>query len=146
MKNFNRDQIQKLAGGESLAVEFGGESILLEPKDVQIERKVKEGLAAGNSGELTVALDTQLNENLLIEGLARELINKINTMRKEMGLEVTNRIRLILETTPRVKKCFEEYGNMISHEVLATDIQFCPCEGTLWDLNGEQTKISIQKV
>ena len=146
MKNFNRDQIQKLAGGESLAVEFGGEPILLEPKDVQIERKVKEGLAAGNSGELTVALDTQLNENLLIEGLARELINKINTMRKEMGLEVTNRIRLILETTPRVKKCFEEYGDMISHEVLARDVQFCSCEGTLWDLNGEQTKISIQKV
>ena len=112
---------------------------------MQIERKVKEGLAAGNSGELTVALDTELNENLLIEGLARELVNKINTIRKEMGLEVTNRIRLVLETTPRVEKCFEKYGEMISHEVLATDVQFCPCEGVLWDLNGEETKISIEK-
>ena len=57
---FDRKQIQTLAAGHTLKVEIGGESVELEPDDVQIERKVKEGLAAGNEGELTVALDTAL--------------------------------------------------------------------------------------
>ena len=145
MKDFTRDQIQTLAVGKTLAVEIGEEAVLLEPQDVQIERKVREGLAAGNSGDLTVALDTALTDELLLEALARELINKINTMRKEMGLAVTDRVLLTLETTSKVKKCFEKYGEMISHEVLALGITFSSCEGVLWDLNGEKTKILIEK-
>ena len=62
---------------------------------MQIERKVKEKLAAGNEGELTVALDTTLNDELLEEGLAREIVNKINTMRRDMGFEVTDRISFV---------------------------------------------------
>ncbi len=145
MQDFDRKQIQVLASGRNLKVDIGGESVELEPEDVQIERKVKEGLAAGNEGELTVALDTVLNEELLEEGLARELINKINTMRKELGFEVTDRIRISMQTTPRVEACFAKYGKMISHEVLALEVRFEPCEGTPWDLNGERTLISIHK-
>ena len=113
--------------------------------DVQIERKVKEGLAAGNEGDLTVALDTALDEELLREGLAREMVNKINTMRRDMGLEVVDRIRLRLQTTPRVEECFSQYKSYIAGEVLAVDIQFGPCEGTIWDLNGENTVIYLEK-
>ena len=112
---------------------------------MQIERKVKEGLAAGNAGELTVALDTALNEELLEEGLARELINKINTMRREMEFEVTDRIHIVMQTTPRVQACFKNHGEYISHEVFAVDVRFEKCEGTPWDLNGEETTISIHK-
>lgn len=145
MQKFDRKQIQALAAGKTVKVEIGGESVELEPGDVQIERKVKEGLAAGNEGELTVALDTALNEELLEEGLARELINKINTMRREMDFEVTDRIRICMQTTPRVIACFAKYKETICHEVLAVDVQFGKCEGTPWDLNGEETLISIQK-
>ncbi len=145
MQGFDRKQIQALAAGKSLKVEIGGEGVELEPQDVQIERKVKEGLAAGNEGELTVALDTALNEELLEEGLARELVNKINSMRRDLGFEVTDRIRLILETTPRVEACFKKYRDFITHEVLAIEVQFGSCEGTPWDLNGEKTQISIHK-
>ena len=60
------------------------------PQYVQIERKVEEGMAAGNEGELTVALDTALNEDLLEEGLAREVVNKINSMRRELGFGVSS--------------------------------------------------------
>lgn len=145
MQNFDRKQIQTLAAGRTLRVQIGGESVELEPADVQIERKVKEGLAAGNEGELTVALDTALNEELLEEGLARELVNKINTMRREMEFDVVDRIRLVLQTTPRVIACFAKYRDYICHEVLAVDVQFGKCEGTPWDLNGEETYISIHK-
>jgi isoleucyl-tRNA synthetase len=146
MQGFDRRQIQTLAAGGTVKVEIGGELVELEPSDVQIERKVKEGLAAGNEGELTVALDTALNEELLEEGLARELVNKINTMRREMEFDVVDRIRIVLQTTPRVTACFAKYRDYICHEVLAVDVQFDSCEGTPWDLNGEETIISIQKV
>jgi isoleucyl-tRNA synthetase len=146
LQGFDRKQIQALAAGRNVRVEIGGEMVELEPADVQIERKVKEGLAAGNEGELTVALDTALNDELLEEGLARELINKINTMRREMDFEVTDRIRIQMQTTPRVEACFAKFGKTISHEVLALDVKFGRCEGTPWDLNGEETLISIERV
>ncbi|MBU6383755.1 MAG: isoleucine--tRNA ligase [Verrucomicrobia bacterium] len=146
MQGFDRKQIQTLAKGGTLKVEIGGEPVELEPQDVQIERKVKEGVAAGNEGELTVALDTALNDALIEEGLAREIVNKINSMRKELGFEVTDRVRLALQTTPRVEACFKKYHDYISHEVLAVEIKFGKCEGTPWDLNGEETRICIHKM
>jgi len=143
IQGFDKKQIVKLSSEGLLKIEIEGVSVDLEPADVQIERKVKNGLAAGNVGELTVALDTALNEELLIEGLARELVNKINTMRREMDFEVTDRISIRMQTTSRLQQCYELYKSYIDGEVLAVDVQFGPCEGTLWDLNGEQTVISI---
>ncbi len=146
MQGFDRKQIQALASGHKLKVEIGGEMVELESADVQIERKVREGLAAGNEGELTVALDTALNDELLEEGLAREIVNKVNSMRRDMEFEVTDRIRIRMQTTPRVVACFTKYREYIAHEVLAMEVQFGDCEGTPWDLNGEETSISIHKV
>jgi len=146
MQGFDRKQIQTLAAGLTLKVQIGGELVELEPGDVQIERKVREGLAAGNEGELTVALDTELNEALLAEGLARELVNKINTMRRDLDFAITDRISIQMQTTPRVEECFARYKDYICGETLALKITFGPCEGTSWDLNGEATKISIFKV
>lgn len=146
IQNFNRQQMQTLMAGRPVTIQIGRETLELSVNDVQIERQVKEGLAAGNSGELTVALDIALNDELLKEGLAREIVNKINTMRREMNFEVIDRIRLTIETTPRVKECFEIYGAMIQNEVLAVDVQFQKTKGTLVDLNGEQAIIFVEKV
>jgi isoleucyl-tRNA synthetase len=88
-------------------------------------------------------LDTGLNEELLSEGLARELVNKINTMRREMDFEVTDRISILMQTTPRVEECYVQHKHYIDGEVLALDVQFGSCEGSSWDLNGEETVISI---
>jgi isoleucyl-tRNA synthetase len=145
MQNFSRKEIQTLAGGGRLSVMIEETQVELELQDVQIERKVKEGLAAGNEGELTVALDTELTPALIEEALARELINKINTMRKEMDFQVTDRIVIAMDTTSAVEACFKKYGEMISHEVLAVDVQFKKCEGTLMDLNGEGATMHIEK-
>jgi isoleucyl-tRNA synthetase len=67
-------------------------------------------------------------------------------MRREMGLEVTDRIVIRMQTTPRVEKCFAKYKSYIANDVLAVDVHFGKCEGTPWDLNGEETLISIEKV
>lgn len=145
IQGLDRKQIQVLSQGGKVHMDLGAIAIDLEAEDVQIERKVKEGLAAGNVGDLTVALDTTLNEELLIEGLARELVNKINTMRREIGFEVTDRIKVKMQTTERVVFCFSEHKDYILKEILAVDVRFEACEGVAWDLNGEPTVIAIEK-
>ncbi len=142
---FDRKQILTLASGQNLIVKIGDMDIEIEPGDVQIERKVNLGVAAGNEGDLTVALDTELNDDLLEEGLAREIVNKINTMRKEMDFQVTDRIKITIESTDRLRKCFNRFENYITHEVLAVHVQFGPCEGQLQDLNGEEAKIELSR-
>ena len=66
-------------------------------------------------------------------------------MRRDDGFAVSDRIRVVLETTERVKESFERHRKYICEEVLAVDVAFAPTEGTEWDLNGEPAKISISK-
>lgn len=142
---FDHLQLAKLLEGENVELIVEGEAIVITPEDVQVDRLVREGLVAANSGQITIALDTTLSEDLLIEGLARELINKINTMRREGGFAVTDRIHIHIETTERVRRSFEVFGSMITNEVLAVSVDFSPCDGTHWDLNGENAKIALAK-
>lgn len=66
-------------------------------------------------------------------------------MRREMGLEVTDRIRIQIQTTPRMEESLALYKETIAAEVLAVDFQIGPCEGALWDLNGEEARLTIEK-
>ncbi|MCB1112328.1 MAG: isoleucine--tRNA ligase [Chlamydiia bacterium] len=143
--NFDQNQLQTLFNGESLGIEVEGETIVLTPEDVEVDRSVQEGMIAANSGPITIVLNTELNDDLLLEGLAREVVNKLNTMRRDGGYEVTDRIDVTLETTDKVRECFEVHGNYIRKEALALSVNFSSCEGQAWDLNGEPAKIAITK-
>jgi isoleucyl-tRNA synthetase len=136
-------QLNALLKGGAVEIIVEGQTVPLTSEDVAIERKVKEGLVAATSQEMTIALDTALNEDLLLEGLAREIVNKVNTMRRDLGYAVTDRIAIQLKTTERVKKAFEIHREYIVHEVLATQVLFDCEEGTEWDLNGEPTLIAL---
>lgn len=147
ISGFGKKEIEQLIKeGGRVSISIEGEEVVLLPEDVQIERKVREGLAAAGQGAVTVAFDTGLTEDLLLEGLARELVNKVNTMRREQGLEVTDRIHLTIDSTPRVRKSFTLHQKYIEHEVLAIQVIFCSCpSGISVDLNGEMGLIQIQK-
>ncbi len=146
ISSFDRAMLSKLMDGEPVDISVEGQAITLEGEDVDVERQVREGLAAANSGKITIALETALSEELLIEGLAREVVNKVNTMRRDAGLDVADRIQLVVDSSERVKSCFEVHGDYIRHEVLAVDVVFTEApEGTEWDLNGEAAKLSIAK-
>lgn len=131
---------QILSGGTVSVLDF-----TIAAEDVAIERITKAGVVAATEGGLTIALDTELTSDLLLEGMARELVNKINTMRKEQNLEVTDRITLKLETTPRVKEALEKHRDYVCHEVLAKSFSFEPVQAEELDINGEKTKISFSK-
>lgn len=140
---FSQGELGRFLQGENIAVEVEGERILLTPEDLSVERKVREGVVAATAQEVTVALNTALNEELLMEGLAREIVNKINTMRRDQGFAVVDRIIIEMNANDRVKKAFALHRDYIMHEVLAVEVFFECTEGTEWDLNGEPTQIRV---
>lgn len=140
---FDHEKLSTLLNGGTVELSIEREQITLTPEDVAVERQVRPGLIAANQGTMTIALDTALTEELLLEGLAREVVNKINTMRRDAGFEVTDRIHIKIEATDRLRECFDKFGEMINGEVLALSVDFGPCEGTAWDLNGEPAKIGL---
>ncbi|MBM3207577.1 MAG: isoleucine--tRNA ligase [Chlamydiae bacterium] len=145
VQNFDNQKLADLLASKNVIIEVEGQSIELTSEDVAVERKVLEGVVAQTIDNITVALDTSLSDDLLIEGLAREIVNKINTMRREDGYAVVDRISVQMKTTERVKKAFHEYQEYICHEVLALHVEFIDdLEGQQWDLNGETAVIALR--
>lgn len=145
VEEFSQKQLSILKDGKDLPIEVEGEKFILTNEEVEIIRRAKEGVVAGNDQDLAIALDISLNEELLLEGLAREIVNKINTMRRDEKFDVTDRIEVTFDTTGRVKSCYNKYKDYINNEVLTVKVNFGKCDGTSWDLNGEPTIISIKK-
>ncbi len=144
---FTKAELLQLHREGSTSIEVEGESIVLGPEDIELHRSVREGLVAANLGTITIALDTTLTDELLMEGLAREVVNKVNTMRRDASLDVADRIHLAMDTSARVQQCFVLHGDYILNEVLALSVAFSPVgQGTQWELNGEKALISIAKV
>lgn len=139
------NELEQLMEGKSIEKEIASEKVLLTPEDVQVERYVREGLIASTAQGLTIALDTQLNEDLILEGLAREVVNKVNSMRREAKFSVSDRIHLKMETTHKVREAFQLHADWIKNEILALTVDFGDCDGEEWDLNGESAKIIVTK-
>lgn len=146
IEQLDQSALSLIMDGQDLPIRIEGEEFVLTPEDVQVERQVRDGLVAANAGPITIALDTTLSEDLLMEGLAREVVNKINTMRREASFDVVDRIQVQIEAGERIKACFEKHGEYIQGEVLALSVDFVPCEGAEWDLNGEPAKIVLTRV
>lgn len=142
---FDQRQLETLRRGERLAIEVEGEELILLPEEIEVERQVHEGMSALHADEITVVLDTQLDEELIQEGLVRELINKGSQMRREAELDYTDRIRMRIQSTERVKAAALAHLDYLKNELLIIDLSFGPCEGTVWDLNGEATTLWIEK-
>lgn len=143
IENFSQKELAVLLAGQALTIEVEGDAITLAPEDVGVERSAKQNLVAANSGVITVALDTVLNDDLILEGFARELVNKINTMRRDGGFAVTDRIIVALKTSDIVQAALAKHKDYIQNEVLATQIHLDCLEGSEWDLNGEHALIAI---
>lgn len=143
----SQEEISKLQAGHALTIKVGQMSFELTLDDVEIVPVAKEGWAALHAGPFIIALDTKLDEPLILEGIARELVNKINTMRKEANLAVTDRIRLYFATTAKVRQALEIHSAYVMQEVLAVHISYeCKEGASPWDINGEPTQIALERV
>ncbi len=143
IQDLSSNSLESLLQGQSVQLAVEDQNFVITPEDVTIERKAHSGLVAASVDKITVALDTELSEALLMEGLARELVNKINTMRRDDGYAVVDRIDVKMQTTDRVKQSYALHKDYICNEVLAKKVDFVESQGTEWDLNGEPTIIHI---
>lgn len=141
--------VSTLAGGGNINVALGEETVVVEHRDVEIETEPRPGLAVQAEGTLTAGLDLELTEELMDEGFAREMVNKIQFMRKEAGFEVVDRINVYYDAGPRLRDAVERFASRIAGETLAeclTEGREAGEFGREWDVNGEEAWIAVERV
>ncbi len=129
-------------------LDVNGTVVSLEKEDLLIEIKQKEGYETASDKGVTVVLDTTLTEELIEEGVVRELISKVQTMRKEAGFEVVNHIELSILASDEFKNLVLKNKEEISSDLLADKITFSEIDGYTkeWDLNGNNVTITVRKL
>ena len=129
-----------------LRFEFDGNPVELAESDLLIEMSEQEGFKSETDGQETVVLDLRLSDALIDEGFVRELISKIQTMRKEADFNVTDHIHIRYEAGEKLARIFGNYGDTIAHETLGDSITGSAPEGFVrsWDINGEPCTIGLR--
>jgi isoleucyl-tRNA synthetase len=138
--------MDELRGG-SAKFEIDGEAVELKLEDVLVETAEKEGFISAGEGEVIIVLDTNLTKELVEEGFVRELISKIQTMRKEAGFEVIDRISVWHSGNEKIADVFSRNGELIKTEVLADNIDNLPGGSYTkeWSINGEKVIMGVNK-
>ena len=131
----------------ALTFDFNGEEVVLTEEDLLIDAAQVEGYVSEGDNTVMVVLDTNLTPELLEEGFVRELISKIQTMRKEAGFEVMNHIRVFAEGNEKISAIFAAHGEEIRSEVLADEIVTGQTGGYSkeWSINGEKVVLGVEK-
>ena len=147
VNNFTANDIKKIEQNGILDVEVNGKNITLELTDVEITSQDIEGWLVANEGALTVALDVTISDELRREGIARELINRIQNLRKDSGFEVTDRIDVTLQKDEQVVNAVNANMTYIKSETLTNELEIIDklengIEIAFDDVN---TKLFIQK-
>ncbi|MBK7796410.1 MAG: isoleucine--tRNA ligase [Saprospiraceae bacterium] len=143
------DQIRKIENEGIAQLRIAGENFEIGVDDIEIFTEDIPGWLVSTDEEITVALDIKLDDELLTEGFARELINRVQNLRKTNDLNVTDKIITFVESHPQLVQAVNTYSDMIKSEVLANEIQFTSDEASQekieW-LNDETVLIGIKKV
>ncbi len=140
--------MEELKKNGSITLDSVNADVVLCEEDLLITMTQQEGYVTEGDNEVTVVLDTNLTQELIEEGFVRELISKIQTMRKEAGFEVMDKIVVSYHAEDKIAAIFENYGGQIQSEVLAERIDGTQLKGYQkeWNINGEHVVLSVQKV
>ncbi len=139
--------MDELNGSGALKFDADGEEIELTKDDLLIEMTQQEGFESLSEGSVTVVLDTKLTDELIEEGFVREIVSKVQTMRKEAGFEVMDRIVVYAKDNEKIAKILSDNKAEISTEVLADDIITGSTDGYVkdWNINGENVTLGVKK-
>jgi len=148
VQRFTKEDISKIEKSGNISLEINGKEITLEREDVEISSKDIEGWLVANEGGLTVALDVTITEELRKEGVARELVNRIQNARKDTGLEVTDKIRLTVLNFENLQHAIQENKAYIMSETLTQELVFVDAldAGTEIAFDTIISKILIEKM
>ena len=130
-----------------LTFDYDGQEVVLTKDDLLIDVAQKDGYVTEEDNYVTVVLDTNLTPELIEEGFVRELISKIQTMRKEAGFEVMDRINIFQDNNDHIAEIFKAHADQIKSEVMATDIFLGQTGGYAkeWNINGENVMLGVEK-
>ena len=147
ISKFTSEDINKIEQNSTFAIEVNGESIILEREDVEITAQDIEGWLVASEGSLTVALDVTLNDDLRREGIARELVNRIQNLRKDSGFEVTDRIDVMLQNNDKINKAVQSNIEYIKTETLTEELKIIDDLNNGIEINFDDvnTKLFIKK-
>ena len=139
--------MQELNADGALNFDFDGEKVVLGRDDLLIETAKNDNFVTEADNKVTVVLDIRLDDALLEEGFVRELISKIQTMRKEAGFEVVDHIVLSQSGNDRIAEIIKKNEAVIKNDTLADEIVYNNVEGYTkdWNLNGEHTSLGVSK-
>ena len=147
IRTFGQAEIAALEKQGEILVPINGIEITVTRDDVEILHENVKGWVAESANGLTVALDTELNEELLNEGFAREFVNRVQNLRKDSGFEVTDRIRIAFTGSERLVGAVTALAPYIKNETLAIDIHpDAGVAGEEIDVNGESCRLRIERV
>ncbi len=145
VNGISQEEIATLESAGSIVLNVEGTEAVIERGDVEILSEDIPGWTVASEGNLTVALDIELTESLKREGLARELVKRIQTYRKENGFEITDHISVTLSEHPQITPVLKEFKDYIGGQVLADIISVEPdVEGTELDLDGCKLNVKIE--
>ncbi|WP_224488481.1 isoleucine--tRNA ligase [Robertkochia flava] len=144
---FSQDDIQKIEREGSISLDINGKSITLGIDEVEISSQDIEGWLVASSGPITVALDVTITDDLRKEGVARELVNRIQNLRKDSGFEVTDKIDVLLQKDGIIENAVESNLEYIKNETLTANLSFEEAldRGTEIAFDEVNTKLLIQK-
>ena len=120
---FDQQRIAEIESSEKLMLEVAGEQLEVTREDFEITSEDMPGWLVASEGKLTVALDITVTDELRREGVARELINRIQNLRKDSGLEVTDKIAVEVEALDELSESLAEFGDYVAQQVLAVEIK-----------------------
>lgn len=146
MSELSQEQIARLESDGSITLNIDGQQAVVEATDVEIISEDMPGWLVSNEGNLTVALEIALTDELRNEGMARELINRIQNMRKEGGLEITDRIAVSVSPNQRIEEAVKGFGDYIKTQVLADKLTVEENDGKLVELDDLTANIKVSKV
>ena len=148
VQKFNQEDINKIEKDKNISIEVHGKNIILDVLDVEISSKDIEGWLVANEGLLTVALDVTISEELRKEGVARELVNRIQNARKDTGLEVTDKIKLTILNFENLQQSISDNKEYIMSETLTKELVFVDelSNGTEIEFDTIKSRILIEKM
>ena len=139
--------MDELRANGSIKFDVNGSEVVLSEEDLLIDTAQTTGYVSQQNGELTVVLDTNLTPELVEEGFVRELVSKIQTMRKEAGFEVQDHIDVYESGNDRIRGIMQKFEEELKKEVLAESISYDETDGYVkeWTVNGEKVTLGVKK-
>ncbi len=148
--NLDAEQLARIMAGDTITLQVGDRAVDLDAGSVQIERIPKEGLAVAADDPFVAGLEIEITPELAREGLARELVNRIQNLRKAADLDVSDRIRLHCAAGPELRRAIEEHRATVEGETLCVELTLSAehagdADGEVADINGHPCRLRLER-